>query len=87
MKMHRHEPSAAAFHTGRGLVNAVDVKRGVVNLTHEAIPSLGWPGMTMEFTVKDASALASLKPGTKVEFDLEKTAAGYRISRLVPLKE
>lgn len=35
----------------------------------------------------DASVLASIKPGMKVEFDLEKTAAGYRINRLAPIKK
>jgi len=43
--------------------------------------------MTMDFNVQDKSALAGIKPGMKVDFEIAKTAEGYRIMRIVPAKE
>lgn len=40
------------------------------NLAHEAIKSLGWPGMTMSFGVEKASLLDGLKEGDAVQFEL-----------------
>jgi len=35
--------------SGVGTVNAVNLERRTVNLSHEPIPSVGWPAMTMDF--------------------------------------
>lgn len=78
---------ASQGHQGRGMVNKVDLDAGKVNISHEAIKSLKWPKMTMDFNVQDKSALAGLKPGMKVDFELVKFADGYRITRIVPAKE
>lgn len=59
----------AKSHKGVGVVKSVDASAGKVTLQHEPISSLGWPAMTMPFTVQDKSALANLKPGQRVEFD------------------
>jgi Cu(I)/Ag(I) efflux system membrane fusion protein len=57
-------------HKGRGTVVSVDAAAGHVELDHEAIPSLRWPGMTMEFIVEDEAQLRKLKKGDAVEFEL-----------------
>jgi Cu(I)/Ag(I) efflux system membrane fusion protein len=57
-------------HKGKGIVTGVDVGKGRVELDHEAIPSLKWPRMTMEFVVGDKAALARLKKGDAIEFEL-----------------
>ena len=78
---------AAQVHQGRGIVNKMDSDAGKVNINHEPIKSLKWPKMTMDFNVEDKSALAGISPGMKVDFELVKTGSGYRISRIVPVKE
>lgn len=55
-------------HQGTGVVQNVDPSAGTVTLQHEAIQSIGWPAMTMAFSVQDKSALENVKPGQKVDF-------------------
>jgi Cu(I)/Ag(I) efflux system membrane fusion protein len=57
-------------HKGRGTVVSVDAAGGHVELEHEAIASLQWPGMTMGFAVEDRKQLVKLKRGDVVEFEL-----------------
>ncbi len=61
---------------GIGTVNQVDLQNGTVNLTHGPIKTLGWPGMTMDFKVKDKLLLKEIKPGEKVEFNVVKEGPG-----------
>lgn len=83
----QNHPQKTMTHHGSGTVNSVDAKAGTVNLTHGPIKDLGWPGMTMGFPVADPSLLQGIQPGMKVDFELEKTASGYRILRIAPAKE
>ena len=78
---------AAQSHQARGTINKVDLDAGKVNISHEAITSLKWPKMTMDFNVQDKSVLAGIKPGMKVDFELAKFVSGYRITRIVPAKD
>ena len=74
-------------HQGKGKVNSVDAKAGKINLTHEPIASLDWPGMTMDFEVQDKSMLAKLKVGQKVTFTLIEIRKGkYVISGINVVK-
>lgn len=68
--------AAGAVHRGIGTVKAVDAAHASVTLAHEAIASLAWPAMTMDFKVKDAALLRGLKPGERVEFELAGEAGG-----------
>jgi len=80
-------PVQGAMHQGRGRVTAVDAAKGRVELDHEPIPSLKWPRMTMEFVVGDKAALARLKKGDAVEFELRGEAGKdgeFRIDKLTP---
>ena len=83
------QPAAApaGLHKGRGKVTDLDPAEGRVELEHEAIASLKWPAMTMEFAVEDKSALAHLKRGEEVEFELrgEPDKEGdYHLTRIGP---
>ncbi len=62
--------AAPATHRGEGTVKAVDPAHASVTLAHEPIASLKWPAMTMDFKVKDAALLRTLKPGQRIVFDL-----------------
>lgn len=80
------QKAASQAHQGQGIVNKIDLDAGKVNITHEAIKSLKWPKMTMDFNVEDKSALAGVKSGMKVDFELAKFGSGYRITRIAPVK-
>lgn len=76
--------AAARGHPGTGTVNSIDLRAGKVNLTHGPIPGLGWPGMTMDF-VADKKALATLKPGQSVAFEVAERNGRYVITRIAPV--
>ncbi|MDD5242045.1 MAG: copper-binding protein [Sulfuricella sp.] len=78
---------AADAATGQGTVNKIDATAATVNISHEDIPALKWPGMTMDFKVADKKQLANIKAGQKVSFGLVKEpASGYVISHIEPAK-
>ena len=87
MKMDAPQTTAGKVHKAKGILNSVDIKGAKVNLSHEAIPSLNWPKMTMSFKVSDKQDLAMLKPGQHVNFELsEKTPGLYVITKITPAK-
>lgn len=61
---------------GHGTVNSIDRSSKTINISHEAIESLGMPPMTMNFDVADPKLLDDIEPGMKVTFRLEKTSSG-----------
>ena len=70
---------------GSGTVNSVDAAQHKVNLSHQPIPEIGWPAMTMEFPVVPAVDLSAIKPGSRVNFTIEKGQSGmYEIKALAP---
>ena len=69
--------------SGTGTVNAVMPAEKKINLTHDPIPALGWPGMTMDFRLADTAVLEGIDVGDTVEFTLRKTPDGmYEIESL-----
>jgi Cu(I)/Ag(I) efflux system periplasmic protein CusF len=72
---------------GTGTVNSVDPAQHKVNLSHNPIPEIGWPAMTMEFPVKPSLDLKTIKPGTHVNFTIEQQPGGmYEIQAISPAK-
>ena len=72
-------PSGAAHavdHRAEGKLDAIDVKTGMVTITHGPIASLNWPGMTMDFTLANSGLLGKLKPGAKVAFTFVERSPG-----------
>jgi Cu/Ag efflux protein CusF len=70
---------------GTGTVNSVDPAQHKVNLSHQPIPEIGWPPMTMEFPVAPSVDLNAIKPGTRVNFTIEKQPSGtYEIKAITP---
>ena len=87
MKMDAPQTTAGKVHKAKGILNSVDIKGAKVNLSHEAIPSLNWPKMTMSFKVSDKQGLAMLKPGQHVDFELsEKDKGQYVVTKITPAK-
>jgi Cu/Ag efflux protein CusF len=70
---------------GTGTVNSVDPAQHKVNLSHQPIPEIGWPAMTMEFPVAPSVDLTAIKPGTRVNFTIEQQPGGmYEIRAIAP---
>jgi len=82
------KPATAAserIHKTKGTVEAIDRKAGSIEISHEAIPSLKWPAMSMEFKVKDKAMLDAVKKGQAVEIDITQRAPGeFVIERMAP---
>lgn len=49
---------------------------GSVMVTHEPVPSLKWPKMTMEFVPANAALVANLKPGAAIHFEFVERKPG-----------
>ena len=78
---------AAEAASGKGTVNKIDAATATVNISHEAIPSIQWPAMTMDFKVANKKVLSGIKAGQVVTFGLTKEAkTGYVISHIEPAK-
>jgi Cu/Ag efflux protein CusF len=72
-------PSDAAAVEGKGVVNAIDVDGRSVNLSHEPIPSIGWPSMTMDMQVVEGVDLSGIADGAPVRFTLGRGADGIYV--------
>ncbi|WP_420811241.1 copper-binding protein [Desulfosediminicola ganghwensis] len=56
---------------GVGVIHQVSKLNRMVNMTHEPIPALNWPEMTMDLPVAKSVDLGSIKAGEQVKFHLE----------------
>lgn len=73
----------AQSHKAKGTVNKVNPD-GTVNITHGPVDSLGWPGMTMDFQVKDKALLKGIKAGQKIDFEIGRQDGGFLITAIKP---
>ena len=68
-----------------GVINAVEAKARTLNLTHEPIPALNWPAMTMDFPIAQDVKLGGLKPDSKARFRIREGEDGrYVIDAIAP---
>lgn len=63
--------AASDLPVGTGKINSVDADHHAVNITHDPIAALQWPGMTMDFAVAESVDLSGFKAGDSVEFTLK----------------
>ena len=85
MHDHAHAVSNTNEAMAMGMLHSIDVDERVVNITHEAIPSLSWPEMTMDLPVTKRVDLSAFKAGDKVHFTLKKGRDNqFRITRMEP---
>ena len=59
---------ASDEHEARGKVNSIDRASKTINISHEAIKSMGMSAMTMDFVVADPAMLSDVKPGQTINF-------------------
>lgn len=76
------KPSAAATTTHKtvGVVKAMDPAAGTVTFAHEAVKSLNWSAMTMNFHIKGKMLFDKLADGKKVEFEFVKDGKDYVVT-------
>jgi Cu/Ag efflux protein CusF len=70
MSQHQAAAQTVALHSGVGVLKAVNAKDSKVQIAHEPIAELGWPAMTMWFTLHDPLPL-ELKGGDAVRFEMQ----------------
>ena len=73
------QANADLIHTGRGVIDVVDRNGKKLTITHEAIPALNWPAMTMRFGLEDPVLLEDVRPGDKVRFDFREKGGEYSV--------
>ena len=84
MQEMQHMP-AAGEHVARGTVNSIDRDAGTIDVSHEAVESLSWPAMTMQFHLADSQIASDIAQGEEIEFRFT-TAEGGTITAIEPIR-
>ena len=67
------------------VINKIDTDKSSINVTHDPIPALKWPTMTMDMTVTKRVDLSKLKPGSSVILSLKQGRdKQYRVIEVKP---
>lgn len=82
MAMGSTAQGAAVKNEAVGVVDEIHPDKGTVTISHEAIKSLGWPAMTMDFVLKDKKLLHKLSKGKKIHFEFIQQRGDYVITNL-----
>jgi Cu(I)/Ag(I) efflux system membrane fusion protein len=68
---------------GTGIVDGVMASHGMIDLTHDPIPALDWPVMSMSFFTLEGVSLEGLSEGDAVNFTLRQNDDGqWRIASI-----
>jgi Cu(I)/Ag(I) efflux system membrane fusion protein len=74
-------PEPALYET-RGRIEALTAES--VTLSHEPVPAIGWPAMTMTFKLAQPRLGKGLKVGDRVGFGFEQTPSGPVVRQIAP---
>lgn len=81
------DAAAVPSYEAAGVFEAADTENGTATFTHEPIPALKWPDMTMDFGLDTPELTAGIAPGTPVRFTFEQRAPGeFVITRIDKVK-
>ncbi|MBK5968883.1 MULTISPECIES: copper-binding protein [Thiorhodovibrio] len=70
---------------GHGVINSVDAQKASINITHDPIPALQWPEMTMDLPVTEQVDLSGVKAGDTVDFKILLGPDNvYRVTEMTP---
>jgi Cu(I)/Ag(I) efflux system membrane fusion protein len=72
-----------ALYQTRGRIEALQGDQ--ITFSHEPVPALGWPAMTMTFTLGSPALAKGLKVGDRVAFGFEQRPAGPVVRRISPV--
>lgn len=84
MPMEQQAMPAAKSVTGTGILRKLMPDENKLNMSHDAIKELGWPDMTMDFTVSKDVVMQGLEPGMAVEFELMEDQGSFVIMGIRP---
>jgi Cu(I)/Ag(I) efflux system membrane fusion protein len=74
---------APEVHRSRGTIKRIDAEAAELTIEHGPFVTLGMPGMTMGFPVKDKAMLSQFQAGARVDFGIARGEDGeYRIVEL-----
>ncbi|MBU0622358.1 MAG: efflux RND transporter periplasmic adaptor subunit [Gammaproteobacteria bacterium] len=62
-------------HQAQGTLEAIN-DDSTVSITHDPIPALKWPSMTMDFALANPSLAANIKPGSAISFEIVERGEG-----------
>jgi Cu(I)/Ag(I) efflux system membrane fusion protein len=75
------QPSPAApIYNTVGQIEAMDP--GSITLSHQPVPAIGWPAMTMTFRVADPTLLRGYRKGQRVRFGFDQPSEGPTLRRI-----
>ncbi len=69
------EAAGKQFHA-IGKLDSINVTAGTVAISHQAIPDLKWPAMTMDFNLASPDVVKGIAPGTPIRFEFEQRGPG-----------
>lgn len=78
--MAANPPATTALNETTGRIE--QLTRTSVTLSHEPVPAIGWPAMTMTFALPDPSIARGFKTGDRVRFGFDQPPAGPTIRRM-----
>jgi len=74
---------AAPTYQAQGSLDSLDASSNTLSVTHEPIPALKWPAMTMEFGLASPEVVKGIAPGTPIRFEFEDRGDGeFVITRI-----
>lgn len=72
------EPVKEPLYKTTGVIKAIDSKQQKISVSHEAIPEISWPPMTMNFIFTPvAETVGTLKPGQVIDFSFSQQGKDY----------
>ncbi len=74
--------SGAKVVSGSGVIQGIKADERKLNLQHEPIEELGWPAMTMDFSVADEVDISELSTEDRIMFQLEQRDDNYLITSI-----
>lgn len=86
MEIPEERPAMVAAETGiavRGVIK--NIGKGEITISHDPIPALDWPAMTMAFAIGENVRTSALKKGQTVRFILEKKGDEPAIISIEPV--
>jgi Cu(I)/Ag(I) efflux system membrane fusion protein len=75
-------PTAAMTYDTTGKVEQITPEG--MTFSHQPIPALGWPAMTMTFSKPAPDAFAGVKTGDTVHFVFKQSGDGYQLTKVDP---
>jgi len=77
------QPSAATGQVYETVGRVETLDASSITLSHQPVPAIGWPAMTMSFRVANPAMLRGYKKGDRVRFGFDQPSEGPTLRRIV----